>query len=160
MLTRALLAFLALPCMVAGVVPWALSRLPGPSWGGSVLGFLPMLPGGAILIAAVVSFFRRGRGTLAPWDPPRQLVVQDLYRFNRNPMYVGVTLLVLGWAVLIGGLANALYAGLVPLVFHLRVCRYEEPEMVRLFGAEWERYRSAVPRWAWRRAPYHPEDPD
>ena len=55
--------------------------------------------GSGILFASVVSFYRRGRGTLAPWDPPKHLVVHDLYRFNRNPMYVGVVIVVLGWAL-------------------------------------------------------------
>ena len=89
MYVRAILAFLALPATAAGLVPWGLSYLPAPGIFRSSYGVLPMLLGATILVASVVSFYRRGQGTLAPWDPPRHLVVQDLYRFNRNPMYVG-----------------------------------------------------------------------
>ena len=104
---------------------------------------------------AAISFYRRGQGTLAPWDPPKHLVVRDCYRFNRNPMYVGVVLLVLGWAVLTGNLWNYLYTALLPVIFHLRVVLYEEKEMQRLFGKEWETYTMAVPRWGVRIRPFN-----
>lgn len=152
MFLRALAAFLVLPVMVAGVVPWLISRIPGNGPGASpwsLWGWVPVIPGMAILLGTVVSFYRRGKGTLAPWDPPRHLVVQDLYRFNRNPMYLGVILIVAGWAIVTGGIWNVLYAMILPLIFHLRVVRYEEPQMRRLFGEEWEAYRQRVPRWGW-----------
>lgn len=153
---RSVRAFLALPVVVAGVVPWVLSRLPGPRMDGTRLGLVPVLVGTSILVASVVSFHRRGHGTLAPWDPPRRLVVQDLYRVTRNPMYVGVVTIVLGWALLTGSLWNTLFAVVVAVAFHLRVLLYEEKEMRRLFGDDWERYRRAVPRWGLRWPPYSP----
>lgn len=149
MFLRALIAFLALPVMVAGVVPFLISRIPVSCPAGSPWGWVPLLPGAVILISTVVSFYHRGKGTLAPWDPPKQLVIQDLYRFNRNPMYVGVILIVIGWAILTGSCWNTLYAVVVAIVFHLRVVAYEEPEMQRLFGPEWESYKKSVPRWGW-----------
>lgn len=157
MLLRAILAFLALPALVAGVFPWLISKIPASvvfksAGGGSVL----ILIGGTILLASVVSFYRRGRGTLAPWDPPKHLVVQDLYRFNRNPMYVGVALVLFGWALITGNPWNYVYAVVIPLIFHARVVLYEEKEMQRLFGHEWEQYRRAVPRWGIRFRPYTP----
>ena len=97
--------------------------------------------GSGILLASVVSFYRRGRGTLAPWDPPKHLVVQDLYRFNRNPMYVGVVIVVFGWALLTGNPWNYGYALIIVVIFHARVILYEEKEMQRLFGREWDAYR-------------------
>jgi protein-S-isoprenylcysteine O-methyltransferase Ste14 len=155
MILRAILAFLALPVLVAGVLPWLISRIPAPplfrSSGGAVL----LVAGGFVLVSSVVSFYRRGRGTLAPWDPPKHLVVQDLYRFNRNPMYVGVVALVWGWAVVTGNPWSFLYAVVVPVVFHLRVVLYEEKQMARLFGREWALYREAVPRWGVILRPYH-----
>ncbi len=154
---RAIAAFLALPALVAGLFPWLISHLPGPGLPQQWYGVVVMLAGGVILLASVVSFYRRGRGTLAPWDPPRHLVVQDLYRFNRNPMYVGVTLLALRWALCTGNPWNYAYSILVPVIFHLRVVHYEEKEMERLFGREWEAYRSTVPRWGFRFRPYTPK---
>lgn len=150
MLLRAIVAFLALPVIVAGIVPYIITLIPAPLWWKSFLGILPISTGVLILIISAVSFYRRGKGTLAPWDPPKHLVVQDLYRYNRNPMYVGVILTVLGWAILTGNPWNDAYAILLCVVFHLRVVLYEEKEMERLFGNEWESYRSEVPRWGWR----------
>lgn len=156
MLLRAILAFLSLPALVAGVFPWFISRIPAviifrTDWGAALMVF-----GTAILLASVVSFYRRGRGTLAPWDPPRHLVVQDLYRFNRNPMYVGVTWVVIGWALCTGSPWNYGYAVLIPLIFHLRVVIYEEKQMERLFGREWAAYRNAIPRWGFVFRAYTP----
>ena len=140
--------------MVAGVFPWLISRIPATGVFRSVYGLALVVIGGGILLASVISFYRRGRGTLAPWDPPKHLVVGDLYRFNRNPMYVGVTLVNLGWALCTGNPWNYGYAILVPILFHLRVVLYEEKEMERLFGREWEAYRDAVPRWGLALRPY------
>jgi protein-S-isoprenylcysteine O-methyltransferase Ste14 len=154
MMVRAILAFLALPAVVAGLLPWLVSMVPAPAVFSSPLGGVLLVAGGGILLAAVVSFYRRGRGTLAPWDPPRHLVVQDLYRFNRNPMYVGVAAILVGWALVTGNPWNYAYAAVIPVVFHLRVVLYEEREMERLFGPEWAAYRRAVPRWGLRFRPY------
>ena len=154
MLLRAVVAFLTLPAVVAGVIPWGLSRLPGPILGSWGWGVFPIVAGLLVLLASVVSFYRRGRGTLAPWDPPKHLVVQDLYRFNRNPMYVGVILIIVGWFLLTGSLWNASYAFIMPIIFHLRVVLYEEPQMRSLFAEDWEHYRQHVPRWGMRLTPY------
>ena len=150
MMLRACLAFTALPLMVAGAVPWLLSRVPGHALSASRWGMLPLIVGALIGLSAVVTFDRRGRGTLAPWDPPRELVVRDLYRFNRNPMYVGVVLVLIGWAVCTGSIWLYGYACTVAVIFHLRVVLYEEREMARLFGRQWEKYRAEVPRWGVR----------
>jgi len=150
MLLRSIVAFLTLPVVVAGVIPFLIARIPAMIWWRSPLGVLPMIVGMGILIISTVSFYRKGCGTLAPWDPPRHLVVRDLYRYNRNPMYVGVILIVLGWAMLTGSPWNYVYMVLLSVVFHLRVVLYEEKEMERRFGNEWESYRSKVPRWRWR----------
>lgn len=156
MILRATLAFLALPAMVAGLVPWLISELPGPVLFQSSYGAALFAMGAGILLASALSFYRRGKGTLAPWDPPKHLVVADLYRFNRNPMYAGVALANIGWALCTGNPWNYGYAILVPIVFHLRVVFYEEKEMARLFGPEWNAYRHAVPRWGIARHPYTP----
>jgi protein-S-isoprenylcysteine O-methyltransferase Ste14 len=152
---RAILSFLALPTIVAGVFPLLISWIPSPDLFKSYFGVALILVGGSILLSSVVSFYCRGQGTLAPWDPPKHLVVEDFYRFTRNPMYVGVAILVLGWAFLTGNLLNYVYSAIIPVIFHLRVVLYEEKEMQRLFGKEWEIYRMAVPRWGVRIRPYN-----
>ena len=154
MILRAILSFLALPTLVAGVFPLLIAWIPSPRVFKSHFGAMLIIVGGSILLSSVISFYRRGRGTLAPWDPPKHLVVQDLYCFNRNPMYVGVVMLVFGWALLTGNLWNYTYSVFIPIIFHFRVVLYEEREMERLFGKEWETYRNAVPRWGVRIRPF------
>ena len=155
---KALAAFLTLPGVMAGVIPLAIMQLPRRPAPQSSWMIVPLLFGLLILVSSVVSFYRRGKGTLAPWDPPRRLVVEDLYRFNRNPMYVGITLLLIGWAGILGSAWHYLYAALLLVAFHLRVVLYEEREMQRLFPQDWPHYRANVPRWCLRLTPYSTHD--
>jgi protein-S-isoprenylcysteine O-methyltransferase Ste14 len=75
-----------------------------------------------------------GKGTLAPWDPPKRLVVVGLYRFTRNPMYVGITLMLIGWSLLVGSSWLFGYTAILALAFHLRILLYEEPRLEKQFG--------------------------
>jgi protein-S-isoprenylcysteine O-methyltransferase Ste14 len=114
-------------------------------------GLVPLLVGLAIILRCFVDFIRRGRGTPAPYDPPRELVVIGLYRYVRNPQYVGVVLVVLGEALLTGMVVLFGYAAFFAIGYHLFVKYYEEPTLDRLFGESYARYREAVPRWLPRR---------
>ena len=143
---RALAAFLLLPAVVAFAIPWVLMG-PRP-WGPlDLLGLVPFTLGAVLLLTCVVAFYRQGRGTLAPWDPPRHLVATGVYRWSRNPMYVGVLLILISWAVAWSSTAHAIYAVIVMLAFHLRVVLGEEPWLARTHGEAWTRYRSEVRRW-------------
>jgi protein-S-isoprenylcysteine O-methyltransferase Ste14 len=144
---RAVLAFLLLPGIVAFLLPALV--LDPPAWERPFgrLGFVPLVPGLALLLWCAWAFYRRGRGTLAPWDPPRALVASGVYAVSRNPMYVAVVLVLLGWAVGYRSMALALYALAAAVVFHLRVVFFEEPFLARTHGDEWTRYRARVPRW-------------
>lgn len=147
LLARALLAFLALPGVVAFAVPVAWRW-----WGGAPtlahpLGLLALGLGTLGLLWCVRDFYVAGRGTLAPWSPPRALVVIGLYRVSRNPMYVAVTLILVGWALAFAAQGLALYAGGVAVAFHLRVVLGEEPWLARRHGDAWVRYAARVPRW-------------
>lgn len=144
---RAVLAFLALPAVVAFVVPVLLlgGRLAGLSF--SLLALIPFTAGVVLLLWCVGAFYRTGRGTLAPWDPPRALVVTGVYRLSRNPMYVAVVLILCGWALGFWSRPLAIYAIVVTTAFHLRVVFGEEPWLARTYGADWERYKGHVPRW-------------
>lgn len=144
---KSVLAFLALPGVVAFAVPLLLIE---PHWQESAiesLGLIPLLAGTTLLLWCVREFYVSGRGTLAPWSPPRHLVESGLYRFSRNPMYVAVLLVLLGWAITFRSWGLAIYALAVGVVFHLRVVLGEEPWLSRTFGDEWIRYKSEVPRW-------------
>ena len=147
LLLRAILAFLALPALVGFAIPVWL----GSSTDRSVRHFLPALallcPGTLLLFWCVREFYVAGRGTLAPWDPPRHLVTTGPYRISRNPMYIGVMTILAGWCALWGARALIIYSVSVAIGFHLRVLLYEEPWAARRFGSEWDAYRARVPRW-------------
>ena len=154
MFARALLAFLALPGIVAFLVPaWIAADLPLRL---NVPGAALFVLGVTILLWTVVSFYFEGRGTLAPWSPPRHLVTGGLYRVSRNPMYIGVLCILAGWALLYGSALLGGYAVAVALLFHLRVVFGEEPWQARTFGAEWQAYERSVPRWLFRLRPGRP----
>jgi protein-S-isoprenylcysteine O-methyltransferase Ste14/pimeloyl-ACP methyl ester carboxylesterase len=145
MLIRALLAFLALPGVVAVAVPLLVLRPRGA--GFNPLALIPIAAGAGLLVWCIREFSVAGKGTLAPWEPPRHLVSSGLYRISRNPMYLAVTLILIGWAI---GFSSRLllgYALLVAIVFHLRVLLHEEPSLARTHRDEWKRYSARVPRW-------------
>ena len=88
-----------------------------------------------------------GKGTPAPIDPPKDLVVRGLYKHIRNPMYVGVLSMVLGQAFWFETATLFIYAGVGFLMFNAFVFFYEEPALTRKFGPAYGRYCDAVPRW-------------
>ena len=143
---QALLAFLALPGMVAFVIPWLISRGEArPSYDAA--GIVLLAVGTILLLWCVREFYVAGKGTLAPWTPPRHLVASGLYRYSRNPMYVAVALVLAGWAWTFHSRALAIYAAAIVTAFHLRIVLGEEPWLARTHGDAWNQYKSRVPRW-------------
>jgi protein-S-isoprenylcysteine O-methyltransferase Ste14 len=144
---RALFAFLALPGIVAFGAPiaWLVSR----SYTTLVhpLGLIPLLLGCIGLLWCVRDFYVFGKGTLAPWSPPQNLVVAGLYRYSRNPMYVSVLLILLGWAISFGFRGLLWYAIVTAIAFQLRVVLAEEPWLASKHGAAWDDYKGRVRRW-------------
>jgi len=112
-----------------------------------ILGLPPILLGALTYLWCAWDFTFTGRGTPAPIDPPKELVVKGLYRYVRNPMYVGITLILLGEAVLFESAVLFLYVGLLLVWFQLFIVYYEEPTLRRLFGASYESYCKSVSRW-------------
>lgn len=148
---RSLLWTILLPGLFAGFLPWRYFGLSQAvvDWRSPrhLLSLAAMGIGVALLGACIWEFARRGRGTLAPVDPPTQLVVQGLYRYVRNPMYLSVTMIVLGEAFLIGSRALLAYWAVWFAAANLFVIGYEEPALRRRFGPAFERYRASVGRW-------------
>ncbi|HEY3520668.1 MAG TPA: isoprenylcysteine carboxylmethyltransferase family protein [Rhodanobacteraceae bacterium] len=99
------------------------------------------------LLWCVRDFYVAGKGTLAPWAPPQELVVVGLYRHSRNPMYVAVALILLGWAAAFLSYGLFVYALAVMAAFHLRVVFGEEPWLARTHGFAWQQYTRRVRRW-------------
>lgn len=163
-MTALIRAILILPGTVAVVVPAVILWLTGTArnpFDGSTLGLgLLVLAGLAIglglklAVVTVRAFRDLGRGTPAPWDPPKSFVVAGVYRHVRNPMITGMILILLGEAALFRSwplLAWALFFFAANLVY---IPLVEEPGLVRRFGAAYERYRRNVPRWIPRWSPW------
>jgi len=151
--------FLVAPGTVAGLVPWWISRwrMEPPFLGFAsvrLLGIILIAAGLPMLLDSFTRFALQGLGTPAPVAPPERLVVTGLYRYVRNPMYVGIMGVVMGQAVLLGDLRVLEYGVIVWLVFHLWVLAYEEPALRAKFGAEYERYCANVGRWIPRMGPW------
>jgi len=143
-----LLFTVLVPGVVAGFVPWLLTRGEARAGGaGTALALSLFAAGGAIYFWCLWDFASFGRGTPAPIDAPRRLVVRGLYRYTRNPMYLGVLTVLLGWVVLSQALHLLLYAACVGTCFQLFVVCYEEPHLSRTFGEPYQEYRSRVGRW-------------
>ncbi len=140
------------PGFVAGVVPWWISRwqvyspLLGIS-GVRIVGVLLILVGLPMILDSFARFAIQGLGTPAPVLPTRHLVITGLYRHVRNPMYVGVAVVIFGQGLLFGEIRLLEYGALVWLAFHLFVLGYEEPKLRSTFGAEYESVYKTVPRW-------------
>lgn len=140
-----------MPGVVAGYIPWrfyGLSELhPNLRSPLDLVGLLLVTVGAVLLGTCIVEFATRGRGTLSPVDPPKELVVQGLYRYVRNPMYVSVSTIVLGEALLARSLALLFYWAIFFTAANLFVLLYEEPALRRQFGESYERYTQQVGRW-------------
>jgi protein-S-isoprenylcysteine O-methyltransferase Ste14 len=122
-----------------------------PIAGPQVAGMLIGAAGVAVALWCIFTFAMIGRGTPAPFDPPRRLVIRGPYRFVRNPMYIGAGLALASAALFYESLPLLAYAGLFFLATHVFVMLYEEPTLRRTFGEEYEAYCRQVGRW-WPRA--------
>jgi protein-S-isoprenylcysteine O-methyltransferase Ste14 len=110
--------------------------------------------GAALFVCGAATYFwcawdfvSKGLGTPAPIDAPRVLVVKGLYRFTRNPMYVGVFSAIQGQALYYASGHVAVYGLVMLTMAYLFVVFYEEPTLRRLFGAQYEEYCREAPRW-------------
>jgi protein-S-isoprenylcysteine O-methyltransferase Ste14 len=149
------LFFLVAPGVVAGVVPWSITRYTNPAEPPvAALGLVVAALGLAALVACFVQFVREGRGTPAPIAPTEELVVGGLYRWVRNPMYLAVGAMILGQAVAFGSVGVLVWFGLFVVAVVSFVAAYEEPTLRGTYGASYAAYCRAVPAWWPRLTPW------
>ena len=159
-------AIIVLPGTVLVFVPWLLLRLAagspvamspaGPTQARFWIGLVLAATGFALAAWTTRLFVTEGRGTPAPWAPPRKLVVRGPYRHVRNPMISGVLLMLVAESHLFGSWPVAGWMLVFFLVSTIYMARVEEPQLERRFGGDYRRYRANVPRWIPRVAAWEP----
>ena len=115
------------------------------------LGFVVASAGALLAGACIATFVTKGRGTPAPFDPPREFVASGPYRYVRNPMYIGAAAVIFGAGLALSSPSIVILALAFLLVMHLFVVVYEEPALAGKFGASYQRYTSSVHRWIIRK---------
>ena len=131
----------------ARVLSWAGVAAPSSLGVAQVVALAVGTAGGAFALWCVFTFAFLGRGTPAPFDPPRRLVVRGPYRYVRNPMYVGAAVALGAAALFYGSLALLAFTAGFLLVTHLFVVVYEEPTLRRTFGPDYDAYCRETRRW-------------
>jgi protein-S-isoprenylcysteine O-methyltransferase Ste14 len=131
----------------ARVLSWSGIVRPTAVGSPQIIGTIIGSAGALVALSCVFTFVWIGRGTPAPFDPPRRLVVRGPYRFVRNPMYIGAGLALGGAALFYESVPLLVYGVIFLLVAHLFVLLYEEPTLRRTFGPEYEAYCRRVRRW-------------
>ena len=115
--------------------------------GTAAAGLVVMAIGAAGYLWCALDFAFYGKGTPAPLDMPKVLVMQGLYRFTRNPMYVSVLLIRAGEGILFWSTRLLEYTAMVFMAFHIFVLLQEEPALRKKTGIAYEQYTQDVPRW-------------
>jgi protein-S-isoprenylcysteine O-methyltransferase Ste14 len=147
------------------VIPIWIARADGiiPELGTNATELALQIFGVAIMAVGIVLFttsLRRfatdGEGTLAPWDPPRLLVVRGPYRYVRNPMISGVVFVLFGEALILRSGPHAQWATIFLLLNAVVIPFFEEPQLRRRFGAAYAEYTQNVPRLIPRLRPWTP----
>ncbi len=153
LLLRNILFTILQPGLVAGLIPYIiLSRghinfdWTVVSWSHAA-GFLFFIPGFCVMLHCISYFAVKGRGTLSPADPTKKLVTSGLYRYSRNPMYIGVLMMLLGEAMFFTSLMLVAYTMCIFAVFHVFIRFFEEPRLLKAFGNEYLLYQKQVRRW-------------
>lgn len=138
---------LVLVLLPTRLLSWSGVTSPAVMGPAQVTGILVAGVGAVLALSCVFTFALLGKGTPAPFDPPRRLVIRGPYKFVRNPMYLGAGMALTGAALFYESAALAGYAGAFILMTHAFVLWYEEPTLQAIFGAEYEGYRRRVRRW-------------
>lgn len=155
---RHILSILLLPGLVTVLVPWLILRRTGGFQPGGtlpapwnflllVVGIFLLLAGLTLTISTITLFVRVGKGTLAPWDPTRKLVIRGPYRHMRNPMISGVLAVLLGESLFFASLSLLGFFGFATLLNMIYIPLSEEPGLIKRYGQEYLTYCQHVRRW-------------
>jgi len=148
LLFKSLVFTLIVPGTVAVILPTRIieNNQLGSEW-FNVSGILLMAVAFVIYLWCVWDFVKWGKGTPAPINEPKVLVIRGLYQYTRNPMYIAVLLFLTGWNLLYMLPELLLYTSIVGLIFQLLVVFYEEPILIKTFATEYQDYKATVNRW-------------
>ena len=108
----------------------------------------------AMMIATNRLFATIGQGTLAPWNPTAHLVVEGVYRHVRNPMISGVFAILLGESLLAASRPLLFWFLIFVTINMTFIPLFEEPDLLKRFGPDYDEYRRHVPRWIPRLTPW------
>jgi protein-S-isoprenylcysteine O-methyltransferase Ste14 len=153
LLVRNLFFTLLQPGIVAGLVPYLLLNrkwrdlIVDPVRVHEKVGALLFISGLIIMFTCILSFALKGEGTLSPADPTKKLVRAGLYKYSRNPMYVGVMMILIGESLYTGSSALMIYSLVIWIAFQLFIVFREEPRLRKDFGEEYTVYTRQVRRW-------------
>lgn len=150
LLLKNLIFTLLIPGSVAVYLPLLIVRRTAALWRidiASVVGVLLVMLGAGLYLWCLREFTITGRGTPAPIDAPTRLVMGGPYQYVRNPMYVALLVMVVGWSVAFLVPLLLVYAAMIAAAFHLFVIFYEEPTLRGQFGEDYEQYTNLVNRW-------------
>ena len=154
--------FVLLPIILIGI-PWKILSTPGDKLLFDIgkfryLGLVPMIAGVVIYFWCSCSFVFSGQGTPIHSMPPKKLVVTGLYRFVRNPIYIGGFFVLAGEVLLFQSKGIFIYFLIVFGLINIFVPVHEEPRLEKRFGEAYKRYRQSVPRWIPRLTPHREND--
>jgi len=153
LLFRNLLFTILQPGVVVVLLPYLIIRsrgydlLPRELSATHYLGGALIVAGGLVMATCIMRFVTEGKGTISPIDPTKKLIVRGLYRYSRNPMYLGAMLILAGESIFWWSASLALYAAIVFLAFNLFIILHEEPRLRREFSSEYDDYTAKVRRW-------------
>jgi protein-S-isoprenylcysteine O-methyltransferase Ste14 len=131
----------------ARLLAWSGINRPAGIETPQIVGMMISAVGAAVALWCIFTFAALGRGTPAPFDPPRRLVIQGFYRYVRNPMYIGAGLALAGAALFYESWPLLGYVAVFLFIAHLFVVWYEEPALRQTFGQDYDAYTERVRRW-------------
>jgi protein-S-isoprenylcysteine O-methyltransferase Ste14 len=149
---KATMATILVPGSFCFLLPYFIIKASLPSLSplpivAQILAGLLVLCGLGMVVWVSIAFVRKGQGTPIPLEPPKHLVIQGLFRYVRNPMYVGALLILLVEALLFRSAWLLLYAAGLWCALHLFLVIIEEPQLQKRFGSDFLHYMQTVPRW-------------
>ena len=147
-----------LPITVLIIVPFWIEKNIGLKFIlTTVIGFIIIISGLFLMFRTISTFIKIGKGTLAPWSPTRKLVVAGMYKYVRNPMIIGVLTVLIGESIIILSLNIFIWAVIFFIINNIFFLLYEEPDLVKKFGDEYQEYKKNVPRRIPRWTPFMPD---